>query len=220
MTIETLRERITKANEKIEKKLNTITKKEALIEKKGGIQEGIKYGDAYWLGEDVKRLKREVEETRETVAKYEKQLAGEIEKESIFIREIPESMKAMQDELVAKWDEWDIARRDTIRKDRNEMEYKAWCRKYNQYEMSILRYKSDEDIHESNMKEAKYFIIDLYNRVKAITGEVTDWSGVHAVGTALNGFIIGKEGRAEVESILAGGYNIQRLHVRVLVHSR
>lgn len=220
MTIETLKDRIQKANEKIEKKLNTIAKKEALIEKKGGIPEGTKYGDAYWLGEDVKRLKREVEETRNTLAKYEKQLAGEIEKESIFVSEIPDSMKSMQDELVAKWDEWDISKRDLIRKDRETMNYKELCRKYNAYELTQLRYKSDEEIHEANMKDAKYFIIDLYNRVKAITGEVTDWSGVHAVGTALNGFIIGKEGRAEVESILAGGYNIQRLHVRVLVHSR
>lgn len=219
MTIETLKDRIAKATTKIEKKTATIAKKEALILKKGGNPEE-KYNEVYWLAEDVRRLKREVEETKSTLAKYEKQLAGEIEKESLFVREIPESMKAMQDELVEKWDEWDIARRDKIRKDRNEMEYKAWCRKYNQYEKSVLRYKSDEEIHQANMKDAKYFIIDLYNRVRAITGEVTDWSGVHAAGTALNGFIIGKEGRAEVESILAGGYNIQRLHVRVLVHSR
>jgi hypothetical protein len=243
MTIETLRDRIQKANEKIEKKLNTIAKKEALIEKKmakisnlGFAYEEIKGGvcnndknhddaidmayDIDWLKDDIRRLTKEVEATRETLEKYEKQLAGEVEKESIFVKEIPESMKAMQDELVVKWDEWDISKRDLIRKDRETMNYKELCRKYNAYELTQLRYKSDEEIHEANMKDAKYFIIDLYNRVKAITGEVTDWSGVHAVGTALNGFIIGKEGRAEVESILAGGYNIQRLHVRVLVHAR
>ncbi len=218
MTIETLRERIQKANIKIEKKQKTMEKKQAQVEKLGN-PEG-RCSEAYWLSQDVKRLAREIEETKKTIEKYEKQLAGEIEKESIFVREIPESMKCMQDELVAKWDEWDISKRNVIRKDRSEMNYKEFFRKYNGYESTQLINMSDEEIHEANMKDAKYFIIDLYNRVKAITGEVTDWSGVHAVGTALNGYIIGKEGRAEVESILAGGYNIQRLHVRVLVHSR
>ena len=68
-------------------------------------------------------------------------------------------------------------------------------------------------------------IINLYYRVRNITGEIVDWSGISAeVGTqgfpVLTGYVIGKEGRAFVETILAGGYNIQRLHIRVLVHER
>lgn len=219
MTIETLKDRIAKATTKIEKKTATIAKKEALILKKGGDPEE-KYSEVYWLAEDVRRLKREVEETKSTLAKYEKQLAGEIEKESLFVREIPESMKAMQDELVAKWNEWDIARRDNIKKRRQEMEHKEWAKMFNLYERQVLYYKTDEEIDADNRKDAKAVIIDLYNRVKAITGEVTEWSNIHFQGTALNGYVVGKEGRAEVESILAGGYNIQRLHIRVLVHER
>lgn len=219
MTIETLRDRIAKVTTKIEKKTATIAKKEALIIKKGGNTDE-RCSEAYWLAQDVKRLKDEVEEAKNTLEKYNKQLAGEIEKESLFVREIPESMKAMQDELVAKWNEWDITRRDNIRKARTEMEYDEYRRIFTAYERQIFATKSDEEINTANEKDAKVFIIDLYNRVKAITGEVTDWSGIHLAGTALNGYVIGKEGRAEVESILAGGYNIQRLHVRVLVHSR
>ena len=219
MTIETLRDRIAKVTTKIEKKTATIAKKEALIIKKDGNPDE-KYSEEYWLAEDVKRLKREVEDAKNTLEKYNKQLAGEIEKENLFITEIPESMKALQNELVAKWNEWDIERRDRIRTARTEMEYKEYCQKFSVYERTVFTYKSDEEINTSNENDAKWFIIDLYNRVKAITGEVTDWSGIHAAGTALNGLVIGKEGRAEVESILAGGYNIQRLHVRVLVHSR
>lgn len=68
------------------------------------------------------------------------------------------------------------------------------------------------------MKSAESLIMNLYSRIHAITGEVTDWDGIHYSGGALNGVVYGKLGSVRVESILAGGYNIQRLHVRVLVH--
>ena len=83
-------------------------------------------------------------------------------------------------------------------------------------------YMSDEDIHKQNQKAGENLILDLLKRVTKITGPVSDWSGLHVTtgnsgGAVLNGIVIGEEGRAKVESILAGGYNIQRLHVRTLV---
>lgn len=80
----------------------------------------------------------------------------------------------------------------------------------------------DEDIHKANMKSAEVMIVDLFNRVREITGKVTDWTGIRAeqgnVFPVLTGVVIGVQGRAKVETILAGGYNIQRLHIRTLVH--
>ena len=88
----------------------------------------------------------------------------------------------------------------------------------------VFKGKSDEQIHDDNVQAAENLIIDLIYRVRKITGEITDWSDIRAtVGTdgftVLNGTVIGKEGITCIESITAGGYNIQRLHVRVLVHS-
>lgn len=248
MKIETLKERVEKATTKIEKKQNTIVKKTAQIEKKNLFLEKLGFAgytrdmyyevrntlsddvatDLYWticeidgLEDDIERNKREIEETKKTLAKYEAQLAGEIEKESIFLREIPESMKLMQTQLVEKWDEWDKERREFVSQKYRELGYTQFFKKYN-YSDYELMYESDEHIHESNMNDAKMLILNLYNRVKAITGEVTDWAGIYCTNgnmcPVLNGTVIGKEGRANVESILAGGYNIQRLHVRVLVH--
>ena len=79
----------------------------------------------------------------------------------------------------------------------------------------------DEKIKARNERDGKNLILDLLKRVTKITGPVMDWSGLHLtqgnMGLVLNGLVIGEDGKARVESILAGGYNIQKLHVRVLV---
>ena len=244
MKIETLKERIEKANTKIEKKYRTIEKKTKLIEKKKDIVRKLGYDpdgdryqamdteahhDVYWticeiagLQDDIKRINKEIPEIKALVEKYEKQLAGEIEKENIFLREIPESMKEMQNELVVQWDAWDKNYRDYILAEYKELGYKDFIKKhsYNMYYSMIDL--TDEKIHEDNLRDSKILILNLYNRVKEITGEVTDWSCISLergnTGAVLNGCVTGKLGKAWVESILAGGYNIQRLHVRTLVH--
>lgn len=246
MKITTLKERIEKATQKIEKKQNTIVKKEAQIEKKYqalrklGVEDPEKHDceefrgsenwhDIYWtycdissLREDIKRGGKEIEATKKTLEKYEAQLAGEIEKESIFLTEIPEIFKSLIDRLVETWDAWDKERRENLRKAYKTLGYDEFMKKFN-YSDYEFRYVTDEKIHSDNERDAKALVLDLYLRVKDITGEVTDWTGVRPTQgthgfTVLNGIVIGKEGRARVESILAGGYNIQRLHVRVLVH--
>ena len=65
-------------------------------------------------------------------------------------------------------------------------------------------------------------ILDLTDRVTKITGPVTSYAGLRLVPgnggwSVLNGVVDGEDGKAKVESILAGGYAIQRLHVRTLV---
>lgn len=60
------------------------------------------------------------------------------------------------------------------------------------------------------------FIIE---RTNAIVGEITDATGLK-VGSKddLNGYIIGTRGTAKVQTIGAGGYNIQCFHFRTLIH--
>ena len=247
MKITTLKERIEKATQKIEKKQNTIVKKTAQIEKKYqalrkiGVEDpekhdreefrgSEKWDDIYWiycdidsLKDDIKRGGKEIEATKKTLEKYEAQLAGEIKKESIFLTEIPEIFKSLIDELVETWDAWDKKRRERTRKAYKDYGHKEFYKRGYTYADYEFMYIIDEKIHNDNERDAKALVLDLYLRVKDVTGEVTDWTGVRPTQgtngfTVLNGIVIGKEGRAKVESILAGGYNIQRLHVRVLVH--
>ncbi|MFA7708474.1 MAG: hypothetical protein WCX73_05985 [Candidatus Pacearchaeota archaeon] len=58
----------------------------------------------------------------------------------------------------------------------------------------------------------------LVLRVKKITGKILDASFLHmGVNGEINGYIIGEKGKAKVETITAGGWNIQCYHFRVLV---
>ena len=181
MRLDTLNVRIANAKSKIEKKNNTIAKKTELIKKKtaklvklGADPEADKFqyrdnNDIFWtmceietLKEDIERGTNEIEETKASLAKYEAQLAGELEKESIILKEIPESMKRMQTELVERWDAWDIERRDQIKADRATMNYEAYCKKYSASDRYDFVYKTNEKIHKDNMQDAKLFILNMF----------------------------------------------------------
>ncbi len=66
-------------------------------------------------------------------------------------------------------------------------------------------------------KKAKYD--DIINRTNAICGTITDASGLYCGDKGdLNGIIIGERGQVRVQTIGAGGWNIQCFHFRTLVH--
>ena len=228
MKIETLRERIEKKEAQIQKKQNTIAKKSTQIEKRTAKAEAMtderekrwELSEIGWLKDDVKRLHDEIEECKATLKKYEAQLAGELEKEATFIKEVPESMKTLEQMLIEKWDENDKERRAFLYRKHSELGYNEFIKKYH-YAGWEHMHTDDETFHKKNEKDARFFTLDLLNRVKDVTGEVTDWGGIYLeqgnTFPVLNGRVEGKEGTAIVESILAGGYNIQRLHIRTLV---
>ena len=229
MKIETLKDRIEKAKETINKKENTIIKKTKMIEKKQKqIEKAKDDNEKYWLEadirsleDDIKRGKKEIEAKKETLTKYELQLKGELEKESLYVKEMPSQFKQLQEALVERWNEWNKNRKATLIEKYKELGYKSFIKEYSYNDYDFMKI-DDKKLEATNEKEAKALIIDLYNRVKEITGEVESWEDVYATQGAqgmvvLNGTVRGKEGVAQVESILAGGYNIQRLHIRVLV---
>ncbi|MGG1263807.1 hypothetical protein [Brevibacillus laterosporus] len=73
----------------------------------------------------------------------------------------------------------------------------------------------DKDLEED--KKAK--MLDLVYRINAVVGTITDASGlrVNQKGN-LDGIIVGDKGKAKIETIGAGGWNIQCFHFRTLIH--
>ena len=63
--------------------------------------------------------------------------------------------------------------------------------------------------------EAKYN--NMVAKIQGICGEVTKANLYIGRNGELNGYVYGTEGNAEVRTIGAGGYNVQRFHFRTLV---
>lgn len=82
-------------------------------------------------------------------------------------------------------------------------------------------HKFDKDwLDKAIEEEKKNKLVDLMNRVMKITGTITDARGLYLENGDINGFIIGERGKAKVQTIGAGGYNVQVFHYRVLIKPR
>lgn len=90
----------------------------------------------------------------------------------------------------------------------------SWLTEYMNHDELDL--KKLDKVLEQEANRKYDFIIE---RTNAIVGKITDASNLK-VGAKqdLNGFIIGTKGKAKVQTIGAGGYNIQCYHFRTLIN--
>ena len=73
---------------------------------------------------------------------------------------------------------------------------------------------------EKTMEEEKRAkLLDLIGRIMSTVGTITDATALR-IGPEgdINGYIEGTEGKAKIQTIGAGGYNIQCFHFRTLIH--
>ncbi len=77
----------------------------------------------------------------------------------------------------------------------------------------------DEKLNKLLDKDVENKYKDFVARITEKAGNIQDATGLRMAGNGvINGVVIGDKHNVKVETILAGGYNIQRLHYRVLVH--
>lgn len=91
------------------------------------------------------------------------------------------------------------------------------------WEKAVTEYYQSEGKYDERMaaiiKEDKQLKkLSLIYKVKNRIGKVVDGRGLYVANDGnINGRVVGDKGSAVVQTILAGGYNIQCLHYRVLV---
>lgn len=214
MTITELKERITKAENKIISKRKTIDKKIKWTEKPFKEKWEVES-----LLNDIRRLEREIKDIRTTIDNYKSKIQEQEKKEN-DLQEVKELFNDFIVGIVNRWNEYDINKRDIIESEYKQLSSKEFFKKYNSSDYYFMD-KTNEQIEKDNQKSADTLIYNMITRVKEKIGKIIDYSGLYIdsaiEGMAINGVIIGENGKVRIESIIAGGYNIQRLHVRVLV---
>ena len=88
--------------------------------------------------------------------------------------------------------------------------------KYPTVAINMLDY-SEKNLHEIIEKDAEKRKADFLARISKKVGNISECNLRMASDCEINGTATGDLGTARVSSILAGGWNIQRLHYRVLV---
>lgn len=182
-------------------------------------------------GGDAWSKANDLYDARETLKKYQKQLEAETAKDNT-LNNIPEVIRQFGQELLDNWNNYDFWKQQQIKADlRKEPDWRD-RENYRQFQRNMIEkwgrgyydfaYLPHEKIIKSNTKAVDTLILNLVTRTVEIAGTIKD--AKHLIldrdnnGYAIiNGLVIGEKGKAKVESIGAGGYNIQRYHIRVLI---
>lgn len=204
-TVESIRAKIEKLQGTLARHQSRKAKKEALFAKEQD-------EDArYWIQCDIEHAEEDIENTLRKISDAEASLAKATDvQQAKEAKEaaMPAQLKAFRDEIVESWTAYDIEQRD--KNPRLRPDCYGW--------------RTDEQLRENNLRDANFLLDNFLFRVEKAVGKAADFSflcvrsGNSMEGAAINGYVEGEHGRAKVETIHAGGWNIQRFHYRVLVH--
>lgn len=198
---EKLLERIEKNETKLEKAKKLLAKKEAKAAKND-----LDEYELGWLIEEIEAKKYQIEELEALIERQRKQL--ETSKDEISEKDKADYLKKILPplpEVLSKLADLLEPRILEDLKDENERKRKAF-----------------QSTEEQLQREAKYhagcLVESVWLKIFEKTGNLIKCENVRPVGYGLNGIFKGENGTVRVQTVFAGGYNIQCLHMRTLVH--
>jgi uncharacterized protein YlaI len=118
---------------------------------------------------------------------------------------------------------WSNACQDAVKKDTEVRNISGKIASLGGFVATLATYRDEAEraikLERELEADRKSKLIDLINRINAVVGSITDaqYLRVSEKGN-LDGIIVGEKGKAKIETIGAGGYNIQCFHFRTLVH--
>ena len=243
MTIEFINKRIEgkeKEIAKLEKKMERILKAQASNWENNPYYYG--ESDLKWTSRDLEKAKKALDEYKEALVKETEKAnsrniaviiefldAWKARVRQYYIDSLPKYIEAREEwyridrEYSDKWHYmWNEASKEEYKAFKDEHRraeknfYSAWNWLISYIEKNQINLeKLDKDLQKD--ADAKYdFIIE---RTNDIVGQITDASNL-SIGAKgdLNGYIIGTKGKAKVQTIGAGGWNIQCYHFRTLIN--
>lgn len=138
-------------------------------------------------------------------------------------REIYKGRELTDSDLANLWPRKDV---DAFLSERG-LEYRQIQKKLNEFgnqiTFKLLEIRDDQEreawLEKAMEEEKRAKLIDLIGRIMGTVGTITDATALH-IGPEgdINGYIVGTEGKAKIQTIGAGGYNIQCFHFRTLIH--
>lgn len=198
------------------------------------------------IDSDIRRASYDLDEYKQTLDKYNKELESQLQYQSEekveaiwqFLLNWKSKFKDYVKEEVKNVAEYYKLNRELIKKTNNDynyintQEYKdakkelnTMLNNFNPLTLKVYSPKSptllDETLLEKELNkeiDAKYK--HLINSIKNVTGNIIDASNLSIANNGeINGIVVGEKGKAKVNTISAGGYNIQVFHYRTLVKS-
>lgn len=237
---------ITKRIEGKEKEIKKLESKLSRIEKaQASNWENNPY---YYDEHDLRCTKKELDAARNALAEYEAQKVAETEKANSrnvpailsflegwktrvtewYVAKFPEYLEARAARYAenAEYCKWINAnwKADRAEKEARRAAEKKAQKAYEQKWSDFFRYNDHDTLNRELLKkdleqEAARKYDDIIERTNAICGTITDANALR-VGLKgdLDGYVTGERGTAKIQTIGAGGYNIQCFHFRTLIH--